>query len=117
MRLPDESESVYFAFRACLESGPVRSIAAAYRSVKGLPESEPVKLPGYFNSWAARYEWQQRAAELMLFRGVPDHIRSDNGPEFTARAVREWLGRVGAKTLYIEPGSPWENGLRVSTGS
>ncbi len=56
-------------------------------------------------------------AELMVFRGVPDPIRSDNGPEFTARAVREWLGRVGARTLYIEPGSPWENGLRVSTGS
>ena len=49
-------------------------------------------------------------AELMVLRGVPDHIRSDNGPEFTARAVREWLGRVGARTLYIEPGSPWENG-------
>ena len=48
--------------------------------------------------------------ELMVFRGVPDHIRSGNGPEFTARAVREWLGRVGARTLYIEPGSPWENG-------
>jgi transposase InsO family protein len=42
-------------------------------------------------------------------RGVPDHIRSDNGPEFTARKVREWLGRVNVKTLYIEPGSPWEN--------
>ena len=49
-------------------------------------------------------------AELMVTRGVPDHIRSDNGPEFTAQAVREWLGRVGARTLYIEPGSPWENG-------
>ena len=49
-------------------------------------------------------------AELMLIRGVPDHIRSDNGPEFTARAVRDWLGRVGARTLHIEPGSPWENG-------
>jgi transposase InsO family protein len=48
--------------------------------------------------------------ELMVARGVPDHIRSDNGPEFTARAIREWLGNVGAKTLYIEPGSPWENG-------
>ena len=46
----------------------------------------------------------------MVTRGVPDHIRSDNGPEFTDRAVREWLGNVGAKTLYIEPGSPWENG-------
>ena len=49
-------------------------------------------------------------AELMTARGVPEHIRSDNGPEFTAQAVREWLGKVGAKTLYIEPGSPWENG-------
>ena len=49
-------------------------------------------------------------AELMMIRGVPDHIRSDNGPESPARAVREWLGRVGARTLYIEPGSPWENG-------
>ena len=53
-------------------------------------------------------------AELMVSRGVPNHIRSDNGPEFTARAVREWLGRVGAKTLYIEPGSPWENGYSES---
>ncbi len=49
-------------------------------------------------------------AELMLIRGVPDHTRSDNGPGFTARAVREWLGRVGARTLYIEPRAPWENG-------
>ena len=49
-------------------------------------------------------------AELMTARGVPEHIRSDNGPEFTAKAVREWLGKVGAKTLYIEPGSLWENG-------
>ena len=49
-------------------------------------------------------------AELMARRGVPEHIRPDNGPEFTAGAVREWLGKVGARTLYIEPGSPWENG-------
>lgn len=49
-------------------------------------------------------------AEVMLRRGVPQHIRSDNGPEFTAKALREWLEQVGAKTLYIEPGSPWENG-------
>ncbi len=46
----------------------------------------------------------------MVFKGVPDHIRWDKGPEFKARAVREWLGRVGARTHYIEPGSPWENG-------
>ncbi len=49
-------------------------------------------------------------AELFIWHGVPEHVRSDNGPEFTATAVREWLGRVGAKTLFIEPGSPWENG-------
>ena len=47
---------------------------------------------------------------LFLFRGIPEHIRSDNGPEFTAKAVREWLNRLGVKTLFIEPGSPWENG-------
>ena len=49
-------------------------------------------------------------ADVMLVRGVPEHIRSDNGPEMTAKIVRHWLGQVGAKTLYIEPGSPWENG-------
>ena len=48
--------------------------------------------------------------ELIIFRGIPEHIRSDNGPEFTAKAVRKWLNRIGVKTLFIEPGSPWENG-------
>jgi len=48
--------------------------------------------------------------ELIIFRGIPEHIRSDNGPEFTANAVRRWLNRLGIKTLFIEPGSPWENG-------
>ena len=48
--------------------------------------------------------------DLFIFRGIPEHIRSDNGPEFTARAVRKWLNRLGVKTLFIEPGSPWENG-------
>jgi putative transposase len=47
---------------------------------------------------------------LFLFRGIPGHIRSDNGPEFTSRAVRKWLNRLGVKTLFIERGSPWENG-------
>ena len=47
---------------------------------------------------------------LLVFRGIPEHIRSDNGPEFTAKAIRNWLSRLGVKTLYIEPGSPWENG-------
>ena len=52
----------------------------------------------------------ERLSDLFVRRGVPGHIRSDNGPEFTAKAVRDWLGRVGVKTLFIEPGSPWENG-------
>jgi len=49
-------------------------------------------------------------AELFVARGVPEHIRSDNGPEFAAKAVRGWLARLGVGTLFIEPGSPWENG-------
>jgi putative transposase len=52
----------------------------------------------------------ERLAWLMVTRGVPRHIRSDNGAEFTAGVVREWLRRIDVKTLYIEPGSPWENG-------
>ena len=47
---------------------------------------------------------------LFAVRGTPQHIRSDNGPEFTSAKVREWLARVGVRTLFIEPGSPWENG-------
>jgi putative transposase len=48
--------------------------------------------------------------DLFILRGVPTYIRSDNGPEFIAQAVRDWIQAVGAKTAYIEPGSPWENG-------
>jgi len=48
--------------------------------------------------------------DLFVSRGVPAYIRSDNGPEFVAVALREWIAAVGAKTAYIEPGSPWENG-------
>jgi len=50
------------------------------------------------------------SSDLFVRKDVPDHILSDNGSEFTAKSVREWLGRVGVKTLFIEPGSPWENG-------
>ena len=49
-------------------------------------------------------------ARLMLRYGVPVHIRSDNGPEFVSLAVRKWLSRLDVGTLFIEPGSPWENG-------
>ncbi len=51
-----------------------------------------------------------RLDELFVQRGVPEHIRSDNGPEFAATAVRSWLSRVGVQALFITPGSPWENG-------
>ncbi len=54
------------------------------------------------------YEVIEALADVMLFRGVPEHIRSDNGPEFVAE-LRQWLAKVGTGTLYIEPGSPWEN--------
>ena len=53
-------------------------------------------------------------AELFTRNGAPEHLRSDNGPEFTAKVVREWLGRVGVRTLFIAPGSPWENGYNES---
>ncbi|MEO1406539.1 MAG: IS3 family transposase, partial [Pseudomonadota bacterium] len=55
--------------------------------------------------------------ELFVTHGPPEHIRSDNGPEFIAIALREWLGRLNVKTLYIEPGSPWENGYCESFNS
>jgi putative transposase len=56
-------------------------------------------------------------AELFAMRGVPAHLRSDNGPEFIARAMQEWLRLVEVGTLYIEPGSPWENGYAESFNS
>jgi len=49
-------------------------------------------------------------ADVMLGGGIPEYLRSDNGPEFVARELRKWLARPGTGTLYIEPGSPWENG-------
>lgn len=52
--------------------------------------------------------------KLFITHGIPENIRSDNGSEFTAKAVRNWLNRVGVQTLYIEPGSPWENGYNES---
>jgi putative transposase len=55
--------------------------------------------------------------DLMSQHGPPENLRSDNGPEFVARNVRGWLGRIGVKTLYIEPGSPWENGYCESFNS
>jgi len=56
-------------------------------------------------------------SDLFILRGVPGHVRSDNGPEFVAKAVRDWIAAVGAKTAFIEPGSPWENGYCESFNS
>lgn len=56
------------------------------------------------------YDVVEQLAELFVIRGTPDFIRSDNGSEFTSDVVRGWLQRLGVKTLFIEPGSPWENG-------
>jgi putative transposase len=56
-------------------------------------------------------------ADVMVMKGVPEHLRSDNGPEFVARDLRTWLANTGAKTSYIEPGSPWKNGYCESFNS
>lgn len=53
-------------------------------------------------------------AELFAMRGVPRHVRSDNGSEFIALAIQKWLGQVGVQTLYVAPGAPWENGYAES---
>jgi transposase InsO family protein len=53
-------------------------------------------------------------AEVMVWRGIPEHLRSDYGPEFIAQELQKWLGSLGTGTLYIEPGSPWESGYGES---
>src|SRR6201999_163046 len=56
-------------------------------------------------------------ADVMVLKGVPEHLRSDNGPEFVAKDLRKWLADTGAQTLSIVPGSPWENGYCESFNS
>jgi transposase InsO family protein len=53
-------------------------------------------------------------SDVMLIHGIPEHIRSDNGPQMTSKRVRGWLQQIGSRTLFIEPGSPWENGYNES---
>lgn len=67
-----------------------------YRSVAGTTGSVPERL--------------RRTVTLILAHGKPEHVRSDNGPEFIANALQGWLRRVGVKPIQIYPGSPWENG-------
>lgn len=54
---------------------------------------------------------------IAILRGLPGHVRSDAGPEFAAKAVREWIATVGANTEFVEAGSPWENGYSESFNS
>lgn len=56
------------------------------------------------------YNVLEHLADLFIMYGTPEYIRSDNGPEFIAEVLRDWLQRLGVDTLFIEPGSPWENG-------
>jgi putative transposase len=65
-----------------------------------------------------RYAVIEALADVMLFRGIPENMRSDNGPGFVSKELRQWLAKLGTGTLYIEPGSPWENGYcEASTGN
>ena len=67
-------------------------------------------MPGDSGGTAVRgYEVIEALAGVMLFSGISEYIGSDNGPAFVARGLRKWLGNPGTGTLYIEPGSPWEN--------
>ena len=58
-----------------------------------------------------RFDNVTTPSDLFILRGVPERLRSDNGPEFVAKAVQDWIAAVGAKAAYIAPGSPWENGF------
>jgi transposase InsO family protein len=58
----------------------------------------------------SHYKVLEKPADLFLTTGIPEHLRSNNGSEFTAKIIHGWLPRLGVKTLFITPGSPWENG-------
>jgi transposase InsO family protein len=72
--------------------------------------SDPRQLvPGLTNRKLKAIDVIDTLSDLFILRGIPGHIRSDNGPEFVAKAVQEWITAVGDKTAFIEPHSPWEN--------
>lgn len=100
---PDHVWSYDFVFDRTADGKPLRMLAIVDEYTR---ECLAIEVARRLNSQSVL----ALLADLFVTRGVPEHIRSDNGPEFTARAVRRWLGRVGVQTLFIEPGSPWENG-------
>jgi transposase InsO family protein len=82
----------------------------AFRVLNIIDEFTRESLSGKVNRKISSQDVIDELFNLFIFRGIPEHIRSDNGPEFTAKVVRRWLNHLGVKTLFIEPGSPWENG-------
>ena len=95
---------------------PERIITALREAEVGLARGKSVKLIsrelGITEQTYYSHDVLEVLADLFVRHGPPEYLRSDNGPEFTAKLVRRWLGRVGVETLFIEPGSPWENGLQ-----
>jgi putative transposase len=82
----------------------------AFRVLNIIDEFTRESLSGKVNRKISSQDVIDELFNLFIFRGIPEHIRSDNGPEFTAKVLRTWLNHLGVKTLFIEPGSPWENG-------
>jgi len=82
----------------------------AFRILNIIDEYTRERLASYVARNIRQGDVQECLTELFCQRGVPAHLRSDNGPEFTAKMLREWLSKLSIGTLFIEPGSPWENG-------
>ena len=72
-------------------------------------------IPSTLGVYSSAFIGPSQIFNLLVFRGIPEYIRSDNGPEFTTKAARKWLKNLGVETLFIEPGSSWENGYIESS--
>ncbi len=107
VRLRPEHENHVWSYdfvRGCTHDG--RTLRLLTLIDEGTRKCLAIRVERRLNS----YDLIETLADLMLVHGIPEHMRSDNGPEFVAERLGKWLSAVGAKTLYIEPGSPWENG-------
>lgn len=104
---PNHLWSYDFAFERTHDGRPVRILAV-------IDEYSRECLALDVNRRSTSNDVLHCLGNLFVQRGIPKYIRSDNGSEFTAKAVRDWLTRLGVQTLFIEPGSPWENGYAES---